>query len=281
MRNYCTLFDQNYLAKGLALYRSMELYVGEFFLHILALDNETERLLRKQSLSRACILNLSSLVAENSAVLVAQGNRTPQEFAWTLGSVWLERCVREVGDCTYLDADSYFFSDPMTVFREIGEACAAIPPHRYSPGREGGYANGIYNVNFVYCSVEGLPFAKEWASLCLDWCYYKHSLGRFGDQKYFDTLVPKYRIHSIRHLGCNLAPWNQLQYVYGASTEEVGPLCVEGYPVVLYHFHEFKHDTAGKVLTRTGWKLDPTIERFLYLEYETRIREVCRSIYGT
>ncbi len=270
MRHYATLFDRNYLVKGLCLYHSMEKYAGDFCLHILALDGSTARLLSQQDLPHATITPLAMLLensAHKDAIQLAQANRTWQEFCWTMGSVWLRDCVERYGVSTYLDADAWFMSDPEPVYAEIGDAVAAVTPHRYTPGHEGGYANGIYNVNFVYVTPQGLPFATEWADLCLDWCFYRHSEGRFADQKYLDQLVPKHGVHVIRHVGVNLAPWNQKQYAYSLRD---GQLLVEDVPAILYHMHEFD----GRVGKLTGWALHDMVRDHIYPSYVETYREI-------
>ena len=162
---------------------------------------------------------------------------------------------------------------PESVYDEIGDANAAVTPHRYTAGHEKGYENGIYNVNWVYVTPEGMPFVAEWAHLCLDWCFYRHSLGRFGDQKYLDTLVPKYHIHSIAHKGCNLAPWNQRRHQYEMKD---GVLYVDEYPVVLYHCHEFD----WSIYKLTDWSINPDVKWYIYKPYVEMYEQIERELSG-
>ena len=51
MLNFCTLFDVNYLARGIVLYNSLKDSVrGDFKLYILTLDNESLKILNKLNL---------------------------------------------------------------------------------------------------------------------------------------------------------------------------------------------------------------------------------------
>ena len=47
MYNYCTLFDSNYLTRGLAMYESLKKYSSNFHLFIFAFDSKSYDLLKK------------------------------------------------------------------------------------------------------------------------------------------------------------------------------------------------------------------------------------------
>jgi hypothetical protein len=47
MLNFCTLFDKNYLSRGIALYNSLAENCGEFHLYIFAFDETSGRILNE------------------------------------------------------------------------------------------------------------------------------------------------------------------------------------------------------------------------------------------
>lgn len=278
----CTLFDQNYLVKGLALIRSLQRHHTTFHLFVLALDAETERAALALNDKRVIVVPLERIETDDLRAVKAQ--RTQGEYCWTLTPhfvKWLLADVRIVNGATtsawhlenvvYLDADSYLFAPLDTLYAEIDTTSVAIIPHRFPPRlawRE--RENGIYNVNFVYFKNDetGRRAVGEWSAQCLEWCYQRserdaHGMLRFGDQAYLDEWTDKYNAHVIQHLGANLAPWNQEGYRYTFEQQlfiikhralgEPGVRAgvTEGTPIeridrlLFYHFHE--HDMTRLV----------------------------------
>ena len=45
MYSFCTLFDSNYLTRGLAMYESLKKYSDDFYLYIFAFDDKSYELL--------------------------------------------------------------------------------------------------------------------------------------------------------------------------------------------------------------------------------------------
>ncbi len=288
--HYCTLFDETYAVKGLALAASMALNVQDYRLHILALDSTTFRLVCEWiegadllghgwMEKHVTVTNLTDVMTDE--LRDTRRSRTWQEFCWTLASVWLKMnllAVPEGERCIYLDADSYFFSDPKPVYAEIGDASIALVPHRIHPSRaELFIGNGTYNANFIYMrnNLTGRAFAEDWARRCIDWCFYRQEDGKFGDQGHLDELVKIHPVFDIQSRGLNLAPWNQGQYSYWVSElvgapdwievwdrDPVGREVLRTDPLVLYHFHEYMHN-----IRLTAWDLHPMVREKIYAPY--------------
>lgn len=235
MRHYCTYFDSNYLSQGLALHDSMQTHCQPYLLHILALDEAVDLAL---DLPNVVVTSLDDfLTGELRAAIIG---RTHRETIWTYTGRWMEYVFDiepSAHALNYIDADCYFFADPTPVFDEIGEVDIAITPHRFPDRAKHFESNGLFNVGLVHIkrTDTGLACLREWAELCIEWCYEIGDGKRFADQGYWDDLVPKYGAHSIQHLGANLAPWNQEQYDYYM---DAGKLLVNGQPLVWYHFHQ-------------------------------------------
>lgn len=242
MRHYCTLFDRNYLAKGLCLHESLSRHSSEpFVLHILAMDQETQWMLDDFRLENVEVTPLSTFERTLNLTKIKEG-RTWAEYCWTCASNFMEYLLPWMppDGVTYLDADMYVFSDPKVVFDEIGDKSIGITPHRFPAWRKDKEINGKFNVGLVYAknTDAGRKCIAQWAANCRAWCFNRvegdHAC---GDQKYLDDFERDYpgEVCAIQNIGVNLAPWNIDQYRI-----EEGPK-VDGQPVVFYHLHEFQN----------------------------------------
>ncbi len=276
MRNYCTLFDKNYLKKGVALHASLLKHSSEpFTLFILAMDDETAKLLEEMRLASVHILPLSVFESAMNMKPVRE-SRSRVEYFWTAASSLCEYLIREypIDQLTYLDSDLFFFQDPEIVFNEIGERSIAIIPHRFAPqDRNRLEPNGLYNVGWVTFrnDVDGLACLTGWAAQCREWCYDYHDLGRFGDQAYLNAWPTEFggALCVIRNIGACTAPWNLQQYEVAQ-----GPT-VDGTPIVFYHFHEYRNEDD---LTR--WPLRREDKLWIYNEYIGALRMATVAIFN-
>ena len=64
MHNYCTLFDSNYLTRGLAMYESLKKYSHNFHLFIFAFDIRSYNLLKKLKLVSTTVISLKEFEDE-------------------------------------------------------------------------------------------------------------------------------------------------------------------------------------------------------------------------
>lgn len=249
-RHYLTLSDMVYLPKLLAMHESLLRHSTEDFkLHVLTMDTEIHWMLYEFQLSNIELYPLSNFeVAMN--LQPQKKARTWQEFCWTCSSNFMEFAMCWIGDCTYLDADLYFFSDPKVIFEEIGERSLGITPHRFPSHRKHMEKNGRYNVGLVHAknTEPGKRCIAQWAKNCRDWCFNRvEEHHACGDQLYLDSWEADYpgEVASIQNIGVNLAPWNIERW---AITK--GPM-VGGVPVVFYHLHEYLNpDNLTKYVLR-------------------------------
>ncbi len=265
MHHYCTLFDRNYLAKGLVLQESLEKHSSEpFTLHILAMDHETLERLYALQLSNVHLMPLDTFEEAMHLARIREG-RTWAEYCWTCGSNlmeylmgWLDAAV------TYLDADLMFFADPQVMFTELGERSIAIVPHRLIPEKKHLAVNGIFNVGWV--TIKNTPAGKRcidtWAKQCRDWCFNRVEGPKFADQKYLDTWPGDYpgEVAVIQNIGANVAPWNVGHWLVTEGPE------VNGVPVCFYHYHEFQ-ELGGGALQLTNYRLRAEDSQYLYDPY--------------
>jgi hypothetical protein len=252
---FVTLFDHRYSARGLALYDSMREHCREFHLWVIALTPECCNLLTNLALPGLTIVSLQTLESALPELRAAKLNRSLKEYYYTLSSAScqyvMENCS-EIDLITYVDADTYFFSNPAHVFESLDGRSIAITPHNFSRWRRGQEKYGKYNVGWVSFrrDADGLRCLKSWYRKCVEWCYEKLEKGRYADQKYLDSWPAQFRsLQVIEDPGVNLAPWN----LGNVSLSTRGNMVlVDKRPLVFFHFADLAEVLPGIINTQLG-----------------------------
>ena len=266
-RYFCTYFDRNYLARGLALYRSLQRTCPSFELWVLCLDAVCHRALSELRISGMHLIPLEELEESDRQLWAVKSTRSLLEYYFTcspcLPSFVLSHYTH-VDRITYLDADLYFFRDPSDVFDVIEHSSIANIPHRFHPTFVGREQFGIYNVGWVSFrrDEQGMACLSKWREQCLDWCYVRCEADRFADQKYLDRWPADFsNVVVIQHKGANLAPWNVANHHLQHTESGV---CVENEPLIFFHFHYLKQVNK--------WVYNPGLS-----EYKTSLVRVLRN----
>ncbi len=225
MLHFCTLFDSNYLARGLVTYESlMSVTEGGVQLYIFAFDDKCFDVLTTMKLSNMTVIPLSEF--EDEQLLAIKESRTRGEYCWTCTSSTILYCIEKYNlpHCTYIDADMYFYQNPQILIDEKPSNCSVIiSEHRYTPSYDKSKLSGKYCVQFMYFdnTEGGLKILNWWRERCLEWCFNRFEDGKFGDQKYLDDWSTRFEgVHILQHLGAGLAPWNVQQYDFIDTHQE-------------------------------------------------------------
>jgi hypothetical protein len=285
---FCTLFDLNYAARGLVLYRSLERQCGQdFTLTILCIDDLTYRTVGRLGLDRARLVRVEDL--EDAGLNGVRRNRGRREFCWTCPSalmLWLLNRTADGGIVSYLDADMEFFGDPQPIYDELGTGEILIHGHRFPPRyRYWQEVSGLYNVGLVAArsTPQGLACMTRWRAQCIESCAFDPARKQGGDQKYLDDWPASYdRLVVLEHVGAGLAPWNAENYAVVLAD---GGITVDGRPLIFYHYH------ALVVLSRNlfGWfavvpcRFFPSsrvVRNAIYRPYVRRLRKAQAEIDG-
>lgn len=246
MRIYCTYFDHNYLARGIALYRSLQEHAPGARLWVLCLSERCYEALTALALPNLEPCRLADFEAANPDVAATQPTRSTIEYYFTCSPAWKLYVLKNQPEAewiTYLDSDLFFFGSPEPVYREMDGASFGIIPHRYTSRNQKRLRFGVYNVGWVSVrnSEDGIAALRWWRERCIEWCHdFVDAEGdRFADQRYLDRLPGLFSgVHVIRHLGANLAPWN-----FSESRVEwrEGKVMIEReFPLLFFHFHGVK-----------------------------------------
>jgi len=243
MLNFCTLFDSNYLAKGLVMYQSLINVCTDFQLYIFAFDEKAYTVISQLQLKNVTVISLSEF--EDPELFSVKPSRTKAEYCWTCTSSTILYCLNnfEIDHCTYVDSDLFFYSNPIVLVDEMGDKDVLIIDHRYSPEYDQSALSGKYCVQFMcFKNVDnGLKILNWWRDACIDWCYNRPEDGKFGDQKYLDDWMERFSgVHELKNLGGGVAPWNVQQYVVkreGSGICGIEKTTDTSFHLVFYHFH--------------------------------------------
>lgn len=281
MYNYCTLFDSNYLTRGLTMYESLKNSSNYFHLYIFAFDDKCLEILTQLSLSNVTIVSLNEF--ENKELLELKKNRTKSEYCWTCTPTIIQYSIKKFNlmSCTYIDADLYFFSDPSVLIDELKDKSVLITEHRYTTKYDQSDTSGIYCVQFMTFRNDenGMRVLNWWEKACNEWCYARFEDGKFGDQKYLDDWTERFEgIHVLQNIGGGVAPWNMQQYTFSKSNEYIVALEKEtnkNFDVVFFHFHALKL-IDKKLYGLSHYELFNDCRNIIYKEYVIHLEtQIC------
>lgn len=281
MRHFCTLFDSNYLIKGVAMLRTLKQHCPDAHVHVLCMDAPTREILEQLAFSYVSCLSLTDV--EDEVLLAVKPGRSAAEYCWTLSPCLPWHVLQHnphIDAITYLDADLYFFSSLQPLFDEIGAASIVIIEHRFPAVRKHLEINGRFCVEWVGFSrdEQGLACLARWREQCIEWCFHRLEGDRMGDQKYLDEWPGRYsRLHILQHVGAGVAPWNYSQYSFGQDGQ--GNITLDGSPLVFYHFHQFQLLSNGKFDRLSGAYRALGLEPMqVYEAYELAVTGVLQEI---
>jgi len=270
MRHFGTLFNINYVNRGLALLESLRLHEKNFRLYVLCLDDLTHEYFLKNEPNEVVPIALSDIEIMFPNLRQAKTNRSLVEYFFTLSPALPLYLLRKFNlpQITTLDSDIFIYSSLNPVFEEMGENSILISPHRFAPGLKHKEVYGLYNVSFQSFKNDniGISCLEEWLKNCTDWCFDKLENGKFADQLYLDSWIEKYKnVWVISHQGAAVAPWN----LSGSELKmKEGVLFVNDVPLLFYHFHGVKFLTESLVLHNLN-------------EYDVKLTDlVVKHLYG-
>ncbi len=283
-RYFCTYFDHHYLARGLAMYRSLREHCDLGSLWVLCLSDVCYEALIRLALPNVMPLKLSEFEAGDASLLAAKRNRTMVEYYFTCTPslpLYVFAHAPQIDVITYLDSDLYFFGDVEVLFGEIGEGSIAMIGHRFSQDDVSLEMYGRFNVGWVTFrpNQEGLSALGWWRRRCLEWCHDYVENGKFADQKYLDdfpSLFPNVVV--IQHRGANVAPWN----VGNVKLHlKAGKLHIDGNPLLFFHFHGIRRIAPGVIdpnLAPYGIRVSALMESQIFRPYFQSLRVAKRQV---
>jgi len=284
--SYCTLFDSNYLSRGLALIESLREHGDTNEVDVLCLDTKSREILEGHAEKlNIRLFTLEEIIGRFPELSRARTNRKIVEFYFTLTPYLLKLSLLEKPEghvSIYLDADLYFFASPNKVINDLGGSSVAIIAHNY-PKRlrhlEKKY--GKFNVGLM--AFRNNPSGQEildwWAERCIEWCHDFPDDGKYADQGYLNGFLkfsdqPKV----LGNPGFNLAPWNT-----ASSTLKVdsGTFFVNDTPLIFFHFHGFKKQGRYWISSQMNYfsPLPSKLFSLIYGTYAAHLSDIERRKY--
>jgi len=254
-------------------------YSKNAFLYVFAFDYICYNTLIKMNLPKMKVISLAEF--EDPKLLRVKPTRSRAEYCWTASSSTILYILEnfKVSNCTYVDADIIFYSDPSILIKEMGGKSVLLTEHNYTKDYDQSSLSGRYCVQFMTFkkTIEGLRALRWWRERCLEWCYNKREDGKFGDQKYLDDWPSRFKgVYVSKNIGAGIAPWNVQQYeiieennclkIIKKSTNEKGK-------IIFFHYHQMKFIDKNK-LDLGGYKLDKNVVNKIYNPLIMELKEM-------
>jgi len=237
---------------------------------VLCHDSETESWVRNLGKSNIQVIDYGQISVAFPELDLARSNRTLLEFYFLLTPYLIKWLFLEFNPtiAVYVDADTYFFSDPTNVLDLFdSKNSVAIVPHRFSARDKYMEKYGKYNVGWLAFrnDTEGNTVLNFWMTSCLNSTSKVASESIFGDQKYLDLFQEiSTSTQVIVHAGVNAAPWNC------RNVKIIGDVIyIEDEPLYLYHYSGLKRFNFFYVIGFADYSKRPSraIKRYIYKPY--------------
>lgn len=284
--NFVTLFNSNYLSRGLVMYQSLQKQCPDSHLYVIAFDDITYDYFQKYPQKNLTAISLTQF--EDEKLLAIKPTRSAGEYCWTCTASTVLYCINtfQLDHCVYVDADMCFYANPQLLFDEWGDKSVLITEHRYTPAYDQSKISGTYCVQFVGFKndKDGIEALTYWRNSCIDWCYARAEGGKFGDQKYLDDWTSRFEnVHILQHLGGGIAPWNMQQYDF---RREVGKIIGterstgKEFIAVFFHFHGLKiYKDYITSLTGETYEMNLSVLELFYKPYVTDLFRISGLIH--
>ena len=286
---FCTLFDSNYLDKGLVMYRSLCRHVDDFKLYVLAMDANCEKVLLSYNYINLVVLNINDFSLKMGLEEIRK-TRKHSEFCWTCTPFLLKFILSGFKEpiCTYLDADLYFYDTPFCLLSEMGEKTVQIVEHRFIDSIYGNYSkaiSGTYCVQFntFKNTNNALDLLDWWCNKCRESCSITEQRNKnvFGDQGYLENWGSMSYVSILKNLGGGVAPWNISKYKFYKNNKNENQMVLQEkktgkiFSLVFYHFHNISYNSIHEVNIGVyePWKAEYELVREIYIPYLLEINK--------
>ncbi|MCQ2415597.1 MAG: hypothetical protein MJ063_06105 [Lachnospiraceae bacterium] len=227
---------------------------------------------------------------EDNELLTIKKERSRGEYCWSCTAKLIKYVLTKYKEkqCTYIDADMKFYSNPIVLIEEMERSNCSVQvvPHRFAPDymlEEREKSSGKNCVQFnTFCNTKNsLALLDKWINDCIRDC----SLTNGGDQKYTDSWDKYSFVNISSNMGAGVAPWNINRY---KLLKKEGIIIQDRYtkerrPLVFYHFQDLVFTEEGKAIVvpyLRCWSIDKILVNYLYTDYLSELYEKNRYIFS-
>ncbi len=270
-KNYCTIFDKNYLLQALTLFRSLERHEKDFCLYCLCMDSESVILL--ETIASKSLVPIAFDALDQTEISKIKSRMTHGQLCWTSQPLICLHLlnVHHLDVITYLEADSMFFGSADPLYQELGNGSVTLVPHRYSRKYDQTLISGRFCVQFNLFRNDAASHEvlNYWKKEC--YRYDRNKPEFFPGQLCLDHWENKFKgVKAIEHLGAGVAPWNVNQYLLGRKDDLV---TVNGMPTIFFHFHQFSRLYSQDYMLSLSYKLPKEAIEYYYKPYISELNE--------
>lgn len=237
--NFVTIFDQKYLVQGVTAIESILCSVPDCKIYVIALDDKTNRVLRKHFGEKVEIINLLDCNELNGPFQEFIESRKYSESIFSLKPHALSYVMHGIPPndwAVYIDADLYIRRWP-AIMRdsELMQTSYFISKHRFSKKNSGLRQYGDYNAGLVGFKKDnnGISALRWWQDSCDRKVDLKLTFEAYADQGYLNLLPKKFKGSLLLDSGkINQGMWNSPPR---KPSELVAVIQWE-----IFHFHGFR-----------------------------------------
>lgn len=265
--NFCTLFDKNYTAFGLALIKSTFRFVPQAKYYVLTLDEMSYKVLKDLDDDRI----KPFLLADVSPAYFNSDKYSYPQKCWISQPHFCKFLLTEqnLDHVIYMDSDCYFLKSPIQLIENLmsSEISATIVPHNYSKDWIRYLPiSGKYCVQFNYFKndSEGLKIVDTWLADNLK--YDRLNPDKVPGQLSLDTwLNISQKVKEISDPNYGSAIWNIQNFSHNTSKD-----------IVFYHFHALSFLSTSKA--DFGSHKLPDFAKKIYFEYCKEVISINRQL---
>ena len=272
---YCTLFDSNFLDRGLVLIKSLFRVDNKARLYVLCMDDLCYEVLSQENMEQLLLIKLSEF--EDERLLSIKKKRSRGEYCWTCTAMEIKYVLTKFHEemCTYIDADMKFYANPDILIQEMkDQGCVVqVVPHRFAPDKkmkQRELMSGKYCVQFNTFTndMRSMKLLDSWVEKCMNDC----SMENGGDQKYIDTWSDISFVNKTSNIGAGVAPWNVNRYKLVDQNQLIiqDRFDSQKGQIIFYHFQNLVFPKEG--IARVSpylehWIFDRRLVRDIYRDY--------------
>ena len=276
--NFCLMTTANYITKALVMYDSlMKECKNDFNFFYYAFDQLTYDYLKKLNYKNIIPIPLHDLENFYPELVKTKKTRSTAEYFFTCTPHIMDYALKnyDIDHITYVDADLFFYNDPIAILKEVKNDSVLITEHRYFPDNNDS-VSGKYCVQFIPIMNDesGNKVIDWYKEKCIEWCYLKAEDGKWADQGYlnhwpeiFDNIVV------MENRGGGVARWNSDAYSFVKENDNLKAFNSEinkDVDIIFYHFEGLKI-YANKLMTVGLLKNEEALFKSIYYDYIVKL----------